>query len=149
MRHMLTAGTVATFAAHIPLCHLLRVNVVAHRVTTVTCWAGRSLHIFGWIVRRPPICARVWNVVLHPLLVAYVPLHRERIVVVSNLREVPLLPEAAVHESHLIGREFSDVVGLQVWDDRVRMLVRVADYVRHGRFLPSTVDRAMAALTWL
>ncbi len=82
---MLAAGTVAAFAAHVPLRHLLGVDVVVDGVATVASRASWSLHVARGIISRPPIRSGIGHMVLQPLFVAYVPLHGQRIVVVANL----------------------------------------------------------------
>ena len=149
MRDVLTAGTVAAFAADIPFRDLLGVDVVVDGVAAVAGRAGGPLHVVGGIEGRPPVCAGVRDVILEPLLVADVPLHRQRVVVVANLREVALLPLAAVDESHLILRELRDVVRAEIGNDRVGMLSRIAHDVRHRRLLPALVNLRMTFLARL
>src|ERR1700747_1425823 len=96
MCDVLTAWTVAAFAADVPLRYLLGVDVIVHRVTAIAGWPRRTLHIVGGIIGRPPVCAGVGNVVFHPLLVTDVPLHRQRIVIVADLREIALFPLTAI-----------------------------------------------------
>ena len=50
-----TARTMTLFTAHVPLRHLLGLNVVINRMTAVASRPGRPLHIVGRIERGPPI----------------------------------------------------------------------------------------------
>ena len=90
VRDMLTTGAVAAFATHIPLSHLLRVNVISNRMAPVAerpCW---PLHVVGRIEGGPPVRTG-GGVVSAPDLVGNVPLRGEDEVVVADFREVPLL----------------------------------------------------------
>src|SRR5580658_10008651 len=100
MPDMFAAGAVAAFAADVPLRDLFAVNVVVDGMAAITGWACRSLHVVRRIEGCPPIGARIRDVILEPLLVVDIPLHGQRIVVVAYLREVALLPDTAVDESH-------------------------------------------------
>src|SRR5262245_1701184 len=81
-----------------------------------------------------------------PLPVGDVPLCRERRVVVTNLPEVALFPFAAVDESDLVFGERHERIGLrEVRHDRVRVLARIADDVRHPGSPPTIVDGRVAA----
>src|SRR5580693_5886544 len=102
MRDVFTSGSVATFAAHIPLSYLLGVNVIANRMAPVAERPGWTVHVVGRIEGRPPVPSGQRHLVLAPFLVYDFPLHRQREIVVANLREVSLLPDAPVDESNLI-----------------------------------------------
>src|ERR1700722_6386283 len=149
MGDMFAARTVAAFAADVPFRDLLGVNIVANGMAAITGWACRSLHVVRRIEGCPPVGARIRDVILEPLLVVDVPLHGQRIVVVAYLREVALLPDTAVDESHLLLCELRDVVRVEIGDDRIRMLSRIAHYIRHRRLLPVLVDVSMTLLARL
>jgi len=99
MRNVLTPGPVATLTAHVPFCNLLCMNVIADRMATVAGWSSWALHVVGWIVFGPPVCAGIGNVILKPFFVADIPLHRKGIVIVAYLGEIALFPFAAVYEA--------------------------------------------------
>ena len=149
MRDMFAPGTVAPFAADVPLCHLLRVDVEVDGVAAIARGTGRPLHVIRRIEGRPPVRSAIGNVVRAPGLIADVPLSGERIIVVAHFGEVPLFPNAAVHQSNLVLGEFCDFVRSQVGNDSVRVLPRVANHVRHRCFLPAIVDLCMALLAGL
>src|SRR5882757_4200909 len=88
MGDVFAAGTVAAFAADIPLRNLLGVNVIVDRVTAIAGWSCRSLHVVRRIEGRPPVGTCICDMILEPLLVVNVPLHRKRIVVVTYLGEI-------------------------------------------------------------
>src|SRR4030088_1467762 len=99
------SGTVAAFAAHIPLRHLLGLNVEVHRVASVASGARGPLHIVRGIERLPPVSA-LWNKIRFPGLVGDVPLCAFGKIIVANFGEIALLPDAAINERDLILREF-------------------------------------------
>src|SRR4030081_3931792 len=101
MGDMLAAGTVATFAADIPLQDLFGANVVVDGVATVARGAGGTLHVVWRIERFPPIRS-FGHKVGTPDVVGHVPLRRLRKVVIADLGEVALLPEAAVDQRYLV-----------------------------------------------
>ena len=137
---VVAARAVARLAADVPLGRLLRSQVVVDRMAAVTERAGRPGVVAAGIELRPPVGA-VRDLIRAPLLVRDVPLRAERKVVVADLREVALLPLAAVDPRDLIFRERQQRIGLgQVWNDRVGMLLRIADDVGHPRILPAVVD---------
>jgi hypothetical protein len=129
MGDVFTGGTVATFAANVPFPDLLAMDVVVNGVASITSRVCRSLHVVRRIEGCPPVGACIRDVILEPLLVVDVPLHGQRIVVVAYLREVALLPDTAVDKGHLLLRELRDVVRAEIWDDRVRVLSRIAHHV--------------------
>lgn len=118
-------------------------------MATVAGRAGRTVHVVGRVERRPPICAGDGNVVRPPSLVLDVPLSRKRIVVVAHFGEIPLFPFAAINEGDLLPRKFGNRVGVEIRNDRVGVLSRVADDIRHRRLLPTFVDVGMALLAGL
>lgn len=125
MDHVLASGAVATFTADVLFRRLLGVDVVADGMASVTRCTGRALHVVGGVVCRPPVGPLVSGMVLAPLLIADDPLDRERIVIISLLREVTLLPDAPVHQRDLVHCKLRNVIRVQVRDDRVRVFARV------------------------
>ena len=146
MCSVFAARTMTTLAADVPLRSQLVMDVIVHRMAPIAGRPRRALHVVGKIVGRPPIRSGVRDMVLQPLLVADISLHRQRIVIVADLREVPLLPFAAIEEGHLNDGEPESIVRLQIWNDSVRIEPGIADNVRHRRFLPTLVDVCMAFL---
>src|ERR1700751_1817948 len=146
MRNVFASWPVATLTPNIPFCDLLRVYVVVNRMATIAGWASWTLHVVGRVIGRPPVRSRIGDVISEPLLVANVPLRKQRIIVISDLREVALLPLAAVYESHLIDGKLRNIVSTEIRNDRVRMCLRVADHVRHRRLPPAFIDVRMALL---
>src|ERR1700687_6386445 len=57
MLHMLASRTVAPFAAHVPLRHLFRVDVVIDGVAAIACNTSGPLHIVWRIKWGPPVGA--------------------------------------------------------------------------------------------
>src|SRR5512140_1996781 len=110
MCNVFAARTMAAFAADVPLSDLLGVNVVADGMAAVASRAGRSFHVVRRIKIAPPIRARTHEV-LAPLVILDLPLDREREIVVADLGEVTLLPNASVNECHLLARERRNRVG--------------------------------------
>jgi len=55
VRRVFAAGTVAAFAADVPLNYLLGVNVVVNRVAAVAEGPGWAAAVFRTIERRPPV----------------------------------------------------------------------------------------------
>src|SRR5271156_1049112 len=149
MGDVFAARTMAAFAADVPFRNLLGVNIVVDGMAAITGWACRSLRVVRRIEGCPPVGACIRDVILEPLLVVDVPLSGQRIVVIAYLREVALLPDAAVNQGHLLLCELRDVVRAQVRDDRVRMFSWIAHYIRHRRLLPMFVDVRMAFLARL
>ena len=115
-------------------------------MTAVAERAGRPLEIVGRIKRRPPVGA-VADEIRLPHLVRDVPLRRQREIIVADLREVALLPAAAVDEGDVVLGEGDERIGLgEIGNDRVGMLARIAHHVRHARFAPARVDLLVAFL---
>src|SRR5215467_7638716 len=110
MSHVFAARTVTAFTAYVPLCDLLGVDVVANGVAAIASWARRALHVVVGVEGRPPVGA-VRHFVGAPGFVGDIPLRREWEIVVPNLGEVTLLPEAAVNEGYLVLRKLRDRVG--------------------------------------
>lgn len=149
MGDVFAAGTVAAFAADIPLRNLLRVDVVVDGMAPIASRPCRPLHVVRRIEGCPPVGACIGDVKFEPLLVADVPLRGERVVVIAEFGEVPLLPDAAVDQSYLVLRKLRDVIRVEIGDDRIRVLSRIADHVRHRRLLPVLVDVRVALLARL
>lgn len=126
VRHAPTRA-VAAFAAHVPLGHLLRVNVIINRVTAITersCW---PVEVVTRIKLRPPVTTSRRHLILAPFLVHNFPLNGQREIVVADFCEVSLFPNTAINESNLIFGELVDVVCGKVWNDSVGVLARIAD----------------------
>src|SRR6476620_12478132 len=101
---MQASRAMALFAADIPLGDLLRSDVVVHRMATITQRAGGTSGVLGGIKRHPPVGVRL-NEVGSPHLVRDIPLRTERKIIVADLREVALLPLAAVDERDVVALE--------------------------------------------
>src|ERR1700688_2092615 len=99
------ARAVAAFASDVPLRDSFGMNVVVSRVAAIARSACRTLHVVRWIVGSPPVCSSVWHVIGSPCFIAYVPLNRKRIVVVSHFGKVALLPLAAIDKCNLFLRK--------------------------------------------
>ncbi len=139
-----TTGAMTSLAADVPFGHGPRLDVVVHRVTAVTQRTRRPLHLVVGVDIRPPIGPGPRRI-RPPRLVLHVPLGRKDKVVVANLREVALLPLAAVGERHVFFLECDERVRLRkISDDGIRMLFRVPNHVGHQRGFPAAVDVAMA-----
>src|SRR6185437_2372292 len=102
VRHVLAAGTVASLAADIPFSYLLGVNVVPDRMTAIAKRTCRPVEVVTRIERSPPVASGWRHLIFAPFLVYDFPLHRQRKIIVADLREVSLLPNTAVNERHLI-----------------------------------------------
>src|SRR5579859_1611199 len=102
MRRVLATRTMATFTADIPLGHLLRVDIVTHRMTTVTKRAGGAMHIVRRIEGCPPVAACWRHYILAPFVVLNLPLRRQWKIIITGFCEVALLPNAAVNERNLV-----------------------------------------------
>src|SRR5579863_642758 len=96
MLHMFTSRPVALFAANVPLCHLLGVDVVIDRVASIAGRTRGPLHIVRRIKWLPPI-GPLGDEIRPPDAMGHVPLRRFRKIIVSSFSEVTLLPEAAVN----------------------------------------------------
>jgi hypothetical protein len=90
--------TVAALAADVPLGHGLGLDVVVDRMAAVAQRAGRPLHVV-WRIKLSPPVGIVFDEVAAKNLVRDIPRDRLRIVVVSDLRKIALLPDAAVHHA--------------------------------------------------
>src|SRR6202140_1823628 len=101
MRDVLASGTVTALAAYIPFRHLLGLDVVADGVTAVTGGTGGPLHVVRRIKGRPPISA-IGHKIGAPNAVGNIPLGRFREIVIAALREITLLPNAAVDQGDLV-----------------------------------------------
>lgn len=143
------ARSMALFAAHIPLSHLLRLDVVIHRMATVAGWAGWPVEIRRSIKRNPPIGAG-FCVVRKPPAFLDVPLCRKWIIIVSTLGKVALFPAASIDERHLIQTESDNRIGMrEISKHSLGMLLGIADHIRHPCLLPALVRFSMAFLTTL
>lgn len=99
--HVRRARTVALLTTDVPFRHRLGLNVVVHRMATVTKRTRGPFHVVGRIIGYPPV--GVWcNQVLTPHLVRYVPLRAERVKVIATLCEIALFPFTAVHKRNVI-----------------------------------------------
>src|SRR6266404_1429996 len=101
---MLAARTVAPLAAYVPLRHLLGVNIVIDGMAAVARRRRGPLHIIRRIKRGPPIGA-VRDKIRPPHFMGHVPLCWLRKIVIPDLREVPLFPDASVDQRHLLLRK--------------------------------------------
>ena len=135
----------APFAADVPFGDLFGVNVVADGVAAVARWAGRALHVVRRVQRRPPVPG-IADEVFTPFSRTDFPLNGQREVVVADLGEVPLFPEAAVYERHLLRLEREYRVRGQVGEERRRRLSRIADDVGHRRLLPAAILVSVTSL---
>src|SRR6267378_6590050 len=77
MLGVLAAGTVAAFAANVPLDDLFGVDVVVDGMAAIAGGAGGSLHVVGRVERHPPI-GSVGNKIGSPDVVGDVPLRGKR-----------------------------------------------------------------------
>ena len=144
--NMLAARTVAPLAADVPFGDRFGRDVVVHRMAAVAKRPGRPLEIVRRIKRRPPV-GRVRHEIGPPHLVRDVPLRGLREIVVADLREISLLPAAAIDERDVVFRKSNERIGLgEVGNDRVGMLARIAHHVRHSRFAPARIDILVALL---
>src|SRR5579862_7990170 len=98
---VITAGAVTLFTAHIPLGHLFRAHIVIYRVAAIARGSGGALHVVFRIILGPPVRPGL-NFVGTPNLVGHVPLGWQRIEIITNSLEVPLLPFAPIHEGDII-----------------------------------------------
>lgn len=140
-------GSVAPFAADVPLRHRLSLNIVVDGMAAVAQRAGRTLHVVGGVKRGPPVGVRR-NHIWAPDLMGNVPLRSQRIIVIASLGEIALLPFAAVHESDVVFGEFHQRIWFgQIGDYRIRMRSRVPNDIRHTCLAPAFIDGGMASLT--
>src|SRR3984893_6846192 len=104
MRDVFASRPMAFLAAHVPLRHLFRVDVVVDRMATVTSRASGPLHIVRRIKRLPPIRS-LGHKILPPNAPRNVPLCGLRKIIVASLREGTPLPNAAVNQRDIVLRE--------------------------------------------
>ena len=145
IRHVLAAGPVATFAAHVPLGDAMIADIEVDGMAAVAERARGALHIIRRVERRPPV-AIVGYEVGAPDVIHDVPLRRLRVIIVIDFSEVALFPKAAVNQSNVVPREFFYRVGGQIGKDGFGMLARITHDICHGRFLPPRVDLGVAGL---
>src|SRR5579863_7361929 len=91
----------AALASHIPLNNLFGVNIVLNGVAAIAGWPRGPLEVIWRIKTFPPVRA-FGNGIRPPYFACHVPLRRLGKVVIANLGEVSLLPDASVHESNLL-----------------------------------------------
>ena len=139
MRDVLAPGTVATFAAYIPLRHLLGLDVVADGVTAVAGGTGGPLHIVRGIERRPPV-GSIGDEIWSPNAVGDIPLGWFGKIIIAALGEITLLPNAAVDQGDLVFRESGDGVGGEIGNDGVGKFARIANDIGHRSFSPAFVE---------
>ena len=149
MGHMLASRSVAALTPDIPFRDLLGLDVVVHRVAAIAGWPRGSLHVVRRIERCPPIPAFRGDHIRTPGMIADDPLHRQRKIIVADLGEIALLPQAAVDEGNLILVEPGNVVGREVGDDGVRVSMKVAHHIGHRSFLPAGIYFCVAFLAGL
>ena len=101
---MLAAGTMASLAADIPFGNSLRLDVVIHRMASVTERPRGPLHVIGRIKGDPPVGIRRHKVSA-PDLVIHVPLRGKGEVIIADFLEVALLPLRAINERDVIDLE--------------------------------------------
>src|ERR1700722_15872534 len=145
MRRVLAACAVTFFAAYIPFGNLLRLDVVVDGVASVAGWSSGPLHVVWRIERFPPVSSRL-DEIRQPFFMANVPLRGLREVVVADLLEVPLLPDASVNEGDIFSRKLRvrDGVRSQIRNDCVGLGLRVAKYLGHRSLLPMLVNLLVA-----
>ncbi len=83
MRDVQAAGTVAFFAAHIPLGNLVGIDVVVDGVAAIAKRAGGAVHVGVSIERDPPV-GSLLDMVRKPTSFLYVPLSRQHEVVIAT-----------------------------------------------------------------
>src|SRR5579863_4821863 len=143
---VIASGSVAALAADVPFGDGLGLDVVVDGMAAVAQRAGGALHVVGGIVGHPPVRV-IRNHIGAPDLVRDVPLRAERKIIVADLGEVALLPEAAVNQRDVFFFEFHQRVGLgEIRDDGVGMLFGIAHYVGHGGLLPARINGSVAGL---
>src|SRR5690348_895860 len=140
MCDMFAAGAMAAFAANVPLSDLLCVNVIADGMAAVAKRACGAVEVVTGIKRSPPIASGGRHLIFAPFFVYDFPLHRKREIVIADFCEVTLLPNASVDERHLVLGKLVDVVRREIGNDRVRMLMRIADDIGHGGLLPVVIN---------
>src|SRR6185437_4247413 len=144
MRGVFATGAMAPFTAHIPLGHLLRVNIVTDRMTAITKRTSGAMHIVRRIEGRPPIAACRRHYVLAPFVILNFPLYRQRKIVITDFCEITLLPNASIDERDLVLRKLGYIIGSEVRNDRIGVLARIANDVGHRCFLPVLINLLVA-----
>src|SRR5690349_14211818 len=82
-------------------------------------------------------------------MVRDVPLRGFRKIVVADLLEIALLPEAAVDEGNVVlGKGYKRVRPGEVRRNRLRVLARVANDICHWSRLPAIIDVRVARLAF-
>ena len=99
--HVIAAGAVTLFAAHVPFRNRLGLNVVVDGMTAVAEGTSGALHVVFGIIFGPPVRPRLY-VVGAPDLVSHVPLGGQREIIIAYLLKVPLLPFATVNQGDII-----------------------------------------------
>src|SRR5579863_5652294 len=136
---MIAPRAVAALAADVPLRDRLGLDVVVHRMTAVAQRAGRPLHIVRRIKLSPPV-GIILDEVAAKKLVRDVPRHRLRIVVVTDLRKIALLPYAAIDQGDVFLFERHQRIRLgEIGQDSLGMFLGIAHDIRHRRLLPARV----------
>ena len=107
MSYVVAPGSMTLFTSNIPLRDLLRFNVVINRMATITSWPSGTVKVRWAVERDPPIGAR-FHMIWKPAPLLYVPLGRQRVVVVTPFGEIPLLESAPVNKCHLIESKSAD-----------------------------------------
>src|SRR5215469_5158129 len=141
--YMFAAWTMASFATNIPFCDLLGVDVIAYGMAAIACRAGRSLHVVRRIKRHPPV-RTLADEILAPFVILYLPLSRQRKIVVSYFCKISLLPKAAVNEGDLIQTEFRYGVACKFGNKSFGMFSRITYHVRHRSLFPSLINICVA-----
>ena len=137
--NMLTAGAMTLFTAHIPLSRLPRAEVVVHGVAAVAGWTGGAMLVFLRVELCPPVGA-VGHMVREPFSMFDIPLRGQRVVGVAALREIALLPTAAINKGDLAEIEGACGIGIrEIAKHRIRMDLRIAHHISHACLLPSVV----------
>src|SRR4029077_3349366 len=114
------------------------------RMAAVTRAPCGALHIVRRIERSPPIRSFT-NEILAPRMIPDFPLSGQWEIVVSDSREVSLLPEAPVNECDLLAGEFRDGVGGEVGDNGFGMFAWITNDVRHRSVFPAVVNVCVAS----
>src|SRR4029078_4898063 len=99
---MFASRPVAAFTTNIPFGYLFGLGVVVNGMAAITRRSCRPLHVVRRIESRPPVTSFAGDLIRKPFVSANVPLHRQREIVLSDLREITLLPNASVHERDLV-----------------------------------------------
>jgi len=108
MCNMQASGPVTPFAHDVPFGDSFCLDVVVHRMTSVTERTSRPPGVVRRVQRSPPVGSILYEV-RPPDLVRYIPLGRQHKVVVTNLLEVSLLPYTRAMSSLLNVTSESDL----------------------------------------